>query len=118
MYEETEKYSLFSSYKQTNSIEGSGSEEYGWMFTQEASRACFIHFRCFPLSRSSGGSSGSPEKPPLVGDQPGREQAPSAGAARTRISKNWLVGIKISWGLVCHPERDGRGFRLNLIMLL
>lgn len=44
--------------------------------------------------------------------------APSAGAARTRISKNCLVGVKITWGLVCHPDRDGRGFRLNQIMLL
>lgn len=44
--------------------------------------------------------------------------AESAGAARTRISKNWLVGVKITRGLVCHPGRDGRGFRLNQIMLL
>lgn len=82
------------------------------MFKQEASRDCFIRFGCFPLSL------GPPEKPPSVGNQPGREQAPNAGAARTRISKTHLAGIKISWSLVCHPGRDGRGFRLNLIILL
>lgn len=44
--------------------------------------------------------------------------AGTAGAARTRISKKCLVGVKITWGLVCHPDSDGRGFRLNQITLL
>lgn len=58
MYKETEKYPLFSSYKQTNLSKGSRLEEYKKMFKQEASRDCFICFMYFLLSRGSGESSG------------------------------------------------------------